>query len=203
MITPLEDLINALTTLPTIGKKSAWRLALFLIEQKEEDVNHLAQCIYDLKTKIQLCKQCFNYSESELCPICQSDTRDKSIICIVEKPLDIYIIEQSRNYDGLFHVIGGVLSPINGVTSDKLRIAELEKRVEIEKPRELIIGLSGNEDAETTSLFITRIFNNTNIRITRFARGLPVGIELEYIDQITLNQALNNRTSVIKNKETE
>jgi len=205
MIAPLENLVDALSKLPTIGKKSAWRLALHLIEQTDEEVFYLAQCIRELKEKTVICKRCYNYSESELCPICSSEARKKSMICVVEKPLDVFILEQSGRYRGLYHVLGGVLSPINGITTDKLRMAELKTRIEYEKPEELIIGLSGSEDAETTALYLNRVFSSFDIRITKFARGLPAGIELEYIDQITLNQALNERTDITYNdsKETE
>lgn len=196
MIDPLENLVAALSKLPTIGKKSAWRLALYMLEQSDEDVHNLAQYIHDLKEKVVVCRQCFNYSESELCPICSSASRNSSLICVVEKPLDVFTIEKSGRYRGLYHVLGGVLSPINGITSDKIRIAELKTRVEAEKPEELILGLSGNADAETTSLYLSRIFADKDLRITRFARGLPAGLELEYVDQITLGQALNERIDI-------
>jgi recombination protein RecR len=196
MIPALEDLVEALSKLPTIGKKSAWRLALYMLEQSDDHVNHLAQCIQEIKKKIVLCKLCYNYSESELCPICLSPSRDRSVVCIVEKPLDIFTLEKSGRYRGLYHVLGGVLSPINGITSDKLRIEELKTRINTEKPRELIIGLGGSSDAETTSMYLTRLFAEYDIRITRFARGLPAGLELEYVDQITLTQALNERTDI-------
>ena len=196
MIESLENLVDALCRLPTIGKKSAWRLALHLLEQNDEEVHNLAQYIHDLKEKIVICKQCYNYSESELCPICSSKSRKRSLLCVVEKPLDVFTVEKSGRYRGLYHVLGGVLSPINGITTGKIRIAELKTRIEEEKPQELILGLSGSADAETTSLYISRILADKDIRITRFARGLPAGIELEYVDQITLNQALNERIDI-------
>lgn len=196
MIDPLENLVNALSKLPTIGKKSAWRLALHILEQSDEDVHNLAQYINDLKEKVVVCRQCYNYSESELCPICSSASRNSSLICVVEKPLDVFTIEKSGRYRGLYHILGGVLSPINGITSDKIRIAELKTRVETKKTEELILGLSGSADAETTCLYISRIFADKDLRITRFARGLPAGLELEYVDQITLGQALNERIDI-------
>lgn len=196
MIESLENLVDALSKLPTIGKKSAWRLALHLLEQNDEEVHNLAQYIHDLKEKIVICKQCYNYSESELCSICSSKSRKMSLLCVVEKPLDVFTVEKSGRYRGLYHVLGGVLSPINGITTGKIRIAELKTRIEEEKPQELILGLSGSADAETTSLYISRILADKDIRITRFARGLPAGIELEYVDQITLSQALNERIDI-------
>jgi len=196
MIDPLENLVTALSRLPTIGKKSAWRMALHLLEQSDEDVYHLSACIHALKEKIVICKTCFNYSESDTCTVCASAARNRSVICVVEKPLDVFTVEKSGRYRGLYHVLGGVLSPINGITSDKLRIAELKARVETEKPQELIIGLSGGADAETTSLYLHRLFGNGGMRVTRFARGLPAGLELEYVDQVTLSQALNERIEI-------
>lgn len=203
MIESLENLVDALCRLPTIGKKSAWRLALHLLEQNDEEVHNLAQYIHDLKEKIVICKQCYNYSESELCPICSSKSRKRSLLCVVEKPLDVFTVEKSGRYRGLYHVLGGVLSPINGITTGKIRIAELKTRIEEEKPQELILGLSGSADAETTSLYISRILADKDIRITRFARGLPAGIELEYVDQITLSQALNERIDIHYNTPTD
>lgn len=196
MITPLENLVEALSKLPTIGKKSAWRLAHYLLEGSDEEVERLAQCIQEVKEKIFICKQCFNYSETELCPICSSASRNRAIICVVEKPLDVLTIEKVGRYKGLYHVLGGVLSPINGITADKLHIAELKNRIESEKPEELIIGLGGSADAETTSLYLSRVFTDSGIRITKLARGLPAGTELEYVDQVTLSQALNERIDV-------
>lgn len=196
MIPALENLVEALSKLPTIGRKSAWRLALHLLEQPEEEIKNLASALIELKEKVITCKTCFNYSETEICSICQSQARIRNQICVVEKPLDVFTVEKSGRYRGLYHVLGGVLSPINGMTSDKLRIAELKARIEFEKPEELILGLGGSADAETTSLYLSRIFANKGIVITRFARGLPAGMELEYIDQITLTQALNERMPV-------
>lgn len=171
-------------------------MALHMLEQSDEEVHNLAQYIRDLKERVVVCKKCYHYSESDLCPICSSPSRDNSLICVVEKPLDVFTIEKPGRYRGLYHVLGGVLSPINGITSDKIRIAELKTRVETEKPNELILGLSGSTDAETTSLYISRIFADNDLRITRFARGLPSGLELEYVDQITLGQALNERIDI-------
>lgn len=196
MIPALENLIDELSKLPTIGRKSAWRLALHLLEQPEDEILHLAKALSELKEKVITCTKCFNYSETEICTICSSQTRIKNIICVVEKPLDVFTIEKSGLYKGLYHVLGGVLSPINGITSDKLSISQLKQRIETEKPTELILGLGGSSDAETTSLYLSRIFTNTNISITRFARGLPAGTELEYIDQLTLTQALNERMPI-------
>jgi recombination protein RecR len=196
MIGPLEELVEALCTLPTIGRKSAWRLALHLMERPEQDALKLAESIVKVRQKLTRCKRCYNYSETELCPICSSASRDQRQICVVEKPVDLFAFERSGRYRGVYHVLGGVLSPLNGITIDKLRINELSTRIVNEQPGELILGLGGSADAETTALYLARIYRQQGVRVTRLARGLPVGMELEYVDQITLSQALNERTDV-------
>lgn len=193
---PLEELVKALCRLPTIGPKSAWRLALHLMEQPEEDAITLGETIIATRKKLTRCKVCYNFSEHELCSICSSAQRDKSHICVVEKPADILAIEKSGRYRGVYHVLGGVLSPLNGIGIDKLKIAELGARVDLAIPQELIIALGGSADAETTALYLARLFKKKNIRVTRLARGLPAGMELEYADQITLGQALNERIDI-------
>jgi recombination protein RecR len=196
MVKALEELADALSRLPTIGKKTAWRLAMNMLERDQEELSRLSGCIAGLKSKVLVCTRCYNLSESEICPICSSGARNHAMICVVEKPMDVFSIESSGRYRGLYHVLGGVLSPINGITVDKLRIAELEVRVEEEKPAELILGLGGSADAETTALYLAKLFSGRSARITRLARGLPAGIELEYVDQLTLSQALNERIEV-------
>jgi recombination protein RecR len=196
MIAPLEELIELLTGLPSIGRKSAWRLALHLLERPEEEVAKLAQAMIDARTKIVKCKRCFMYSEADLCSICGSSSRDQSLICVVEKVSDVFAIEKVGRYRGTYHVLGGALSPLAGVTPDKLRIRELGERIKTERPSELIIGLGGSAEAETTAVYLARLYKNANVRVTRLARGLPAGMELEYVDQITLGQALNERTDI-------
>ena len=196
MIKPIEDLAEALSRLPTIGKKSAWRLALFLLERPQEELARLAECIETLKSNVVFCKQCFNYSTTEICGICSSPTRDASIVCVVEKPMDVFAFEKTGTYRGHYHVLGGVLSPINGITVDKLRIGELRQRLEKKQVRELILGLGSSAEAETTCLYCARLFAHGPFKVTRLARGVPAGMELEYVDQITLDHALHERTSI-------
>jgi recombination protein RecR len=196
MVKPLEELVDAFARLPTIGRKSAWRLALYLMERSDEEAQNLARCVGTLKERVHICRRCFNYSEDELCEICSSPSRDLSTICVVEKPVDIFTIERAGRYRGGYHVLGGVLSPIDGVTADKLHIAELLRRVETEKPAEVIVGLGASADAETTMLYLARQLSTAGVRVTRLARGLPAGMELEYVDQITLAQALTERTDL-------
>jgi recombination protein RecR len=196
MIKPIEDLVESLSRLPTIGKKSAWRLALFLLERPQEELARLAQCIETLKSNIVLCKQCFNYSTTDICEICASTSRDASIVCVVEKPMDVFAFEKTGAYRGHYHVLGGVLSPINGITVDKLRIEELKRRLEKKTVRELILGLGSSAEAETTCLYCARLFAHGPFKVTRLARGVPAGMELEYVDQITLDHALHERTNI-------
>lgn len=196
MIEPLEKLIELLTGLPSIGRKSAWRLALYLLERPEEEVARLSAAIIDARKKIVKCRRCFTYSDGEICSICSSPTRDQALICVVEKPSDVFAIEKAGRYRGVYHVLGGALSPLAGVTPDKLRIAELRQRVSSDHPAELIIGLGGSAEAETTAAYLARFFKDSGIRITRLARGMPAGMELEYVDQITLSQALNERIDI-------
>jgi len=196
MIKPLENLVEALSRLPTIGKKSAWRLAMHMLERPQEELDALANSIAVLKSSITLCKCCYNYSTADVCDICASPSRDASVICVVEKPMDVFVFEKTGTYRGLYHVLGGVLSPINGITADKLRIAQLKQRIVAHPVRELILGLGSGADAETTSLYLARIFGGQSFKITRLARGVPAGMELEYVDQITLDNAMQERTDI-------
>lgn len=196
MIKALEELVNELSKLPAIGKKSAWRLAVHLLERNDEDVDKLARVIGDIKNRVHFCEECFGYSEDELCTICSNINRDKSLICIVEKAMDVFTFERSGGYKGVYHVLGGVISPINGMTPDKLNIEELIQRVEKHKPNEIIIGLGGSSESETTAVYLSRILSDKNIKVTRLARGLPAGMDLEYVDQLTLSRALSERTGL-------
>jgi len=196
MIKPLENLVEALSRLPTIGKKSAWRLAMHMLECPQEELDALANSIAMLKTSITLCRHCFNYSTTDVCDICASPSRNASLICVVEKPMDVFVFEKTGTYRGLYHVLGGVLSPINGITADKLRIAQLGQRLAQNPVHELILGLGSSADAETTSLYLARLFGGNLYKITRLARGVPAGMELEYVDQITLDTALQERTDI-------
>ena len=197
MIKPLEDLVKELCLLPTIGKKSAWRLTMHLLERPQDDLIRLSQCIASLKSSVMLCKQCFNYSAAQICEICRSPSRDPAVICVVEKPMDVFAFEKSGAFRGLYHVLGGVLSPINGITAEKLRIAQLKERLKQNGAvRELILGLGSSAEAETTCLYLARLFVHGHFRVTRLARGVPAGMELEYVDQITLDHALHERTEI-------
>ena len=196
MIEPLQNLVEALCRLPTIGRKSALRLALYLLERPQDELDNLSQCIATLKARIRICKQCFNYGEADVCDICSSPKRDPTLLCVVEKPSDVLVFEKSGIYRGLYHVLGGVLSPINGITADKLHIAQLRERLDNGNIQELILGLGASAEAETTCLYLARIFANRKFKISLLARGVPAGTEIEYIDQLTLNQALHERNEI-------
>ncbi len=196
MVAPLEKLVACLSRLPTIGRKSAWRLALHMMERPDEELQELARAIAELQQSVKLCPRCFTYTDRDLCELCSSTTRDQGVVCVVEKPTDVLTVEKAGRYRGVYHVLGGVLSPINGVTPDKLHIAELSQRIDSGDVSELILGLGGSAEAETTELYLARLYGERDVRITRFARGLPAGMDLEYIDQITLTQALQERIEV-------
>jgi recombination protein RecR len=196
MIGPLEELIEQFVTLPAVGRKSATRLALHLIERPESEVEAFARAIVDARKRITTCRRCFTYSETEVCAICASPSRDGTLLCVVEKPADVFALEKIGRYRGRYHVLGGVLSPLAGITPDRLRIKELSQRISEEKLREIILGLGGSAEAETTALYLARMFKNSGVRITQLARGVPAGMEIEYVDQITLGQALNERIDI-------
>jgi len=198
MLESLEDLVTALNKLPTIGRKSAWRLALYLMERPEAEAKYLADAVLAARQKIRRCRVCFNYSEREMCSVCASNARDRSVVCVVEKPTDVFTLENAGRYRGLYHVLGGLLSPLNGITAEKLQIAQLKERLRVggSEVKEVIIGLGGSGDAETTALYLAKILKADNIKVTRFARGLPAGLELEHVDMLTLTQALTERIDV-------
>ena len=190
---PLEILIEELSKLPTIGKKSAQRLALFLLRSEEEYVKKLSSSILKLKDGIKTCSVCFNISVNEVCEICSSPKRDSSKICVVEDINDVIAIEKTNEYTGLYHVLGGVLSPLSGKDVDSIRIKELTERVSNGSFNEVILALNPDTEGETTSLYIAKILQPTNINITRIARGLPVGGNLEFADEATVGRAVLNR----------
>ena len=191
-------LIEALSQLPGIGPKSASRLAFFLLRSPAEMSLALADALRDLKARTRLCSACFNITESDPCPICADVSRDHGLICVVEEPLDVAAIERSRAYRGVYHVLHGVISPINGVGPDDLRIDELigriRKSAEAGQPvREVILATNPTVEGEMTASFIQRKLAGLEVSVTRLARGLPVGGDLEYADEVTLSRALEGR----------
>ncbi len=191
-------LIDAFAQLPGIGPKSASRLAYYLLRAPSEISLALADALRDLKTLTRLCSVCFNITERDPCEICSDPARDQSVICVVEEPLDVVAIERSRSFTGVYHVLHGVISPMNGVGPDDLRLRELLARVESSRAagqpaREVILATNPTLEGENTASFIQRKLAGTGVRVTRLARGLPVGGDLEYADEITLSRALEGR----------
>lgn len=191
-------LIEALTQLPGIGPKSASRLAFFLLRAPAETSLALADALRELKSRTRLCSVCFNITEADPCPICRDAARDQGVICVVEEPLDVAAIERSRIFRGTYHVLHGVISPINGIGPDDLRIEELVARIRQasstgQPVREVILATNPTVEGEMTAAFIQRKLADLELTITRLARGLPVGSDLEYADEVTLSRALEGR----------
>ena len=193
---PLAVAIEELSKLPSIGKKTAQRLALFILKMDDDRVDNLLKSIKELKTKLKSCTRCNNLSEDELCEVCKSTKRDKSIICVVEESSDVIAIEKTHEFSGLYHVLGGVLSPLTGITPDSLKIKELLKRFEKEDIKEVILALNPDTEGETTSLYLAKLIKPLNMKVTRIARGLPVGGDLEFADDATIGRAMINRLSI-------
>ena len=193
---PLLIAIEELSKLPGIGKKTAQRLAIFLLKSEDPQVDNLIKAIKDLKIKLRFCNRCFNLSEEELCTICKGEKRDKSVLCVVEEASDVMAIEKTHEYRGLYHVLGGVLSPLSGITPDSLHIKELLKRFETEDFKEVILALNPDTEGETTSLYLAKLMKSFGITVTRIARGLPIGGDLEFADDATIGRAILNRSSL-------
>ena len=200
MIIPgtLQKAIDELSKLPSIGRKSAQRLALHILKSELLEVQNLSKSILDLKENTQICKNCFNISENEICEICNSEKRDKSIICVVEDISDVIAIEKTNEFNGLYHVLGGVLSPLSGKDADSLNLKELISRVKLENTIEVILALNPDTEGETTSLYIGKLLKSFNIKVSRLARGLPIGGDLEFADDATIGRAMLSRIQLWK-----
>ena len=190
---PLQVAIDELNKLPGIGKKTALRLALFILKSNKESVDQFIKSLTELKSKLRLCSRCFNLAESELCQVCMSQKRDKSIICVVEEASDVIAIERTNEYNGLYHVLGGVLSPLSGIGPDTLKIKELMNRFNSENIKEVLLALNPDTEGETTALYLAKLIKPLGIRVTRIARGLPIGGDLEFADEATIGRAVNGR----------
>jgi recombination protein RecR len=190
---PIARLIEELNKLPGIGPKSAKRLAYHLLRSPDEEAKALAEAILTLKEKIKLCSVCLNNTDCDPCHICQDKERDHSKICVVEKPSDILPLEQTGKYSGVYHVLHGTINPTQGVGPEELKLKELLARLKDGSVTEVIVATNPNVESETMALYLQRIITPLDIRVTRLARGLPFGAELEYADDLTLGQALENR----------
>jgi recombination protein RecR len=192
----MARLIEELNKLPGIGPKSAQRLAYFLLRAPEEQARALAEAIMAVKEKIILCSVCQNITETDPCSLCQGNERDHTRICIVEEPLDVLALERTQGYNGLYHVLHGVLSPADGIGPDELKIKELLARLQGGEVQEVILATNLNLEGEATAMYLQRLIAPLGVKITRLARGLPYGSELEYADEVTLTQALEGRQEI-------
>ena len=190
---PVERLITELSKLPSIGPRTAQRIAFHVVRGKKEDAFGLAEALREVKERIKPCSRCFNLTEAEECEICRDARRDRTAICVVEDPYDIGPIERTNEYRGLYHVLGGALSPLDGVEPEDLRIAELLTRIEEEGTSELVIATNPNTTGEATAMFIAQEVKGLPVRVTALASGLPVGGDLEYADEVTLGRAFAAR----------
>jgi recombination protein RecR len=195
----LESLIDELSKLPQIGRKTAQRLAMFIIKQPREEVVKLSKALLEIKDKIKFCNVCCNITEDDVCKICNSDKRNRSIICVVEDPKDVYAIEKTNEYRGLYHVLHGRISPLDGIGPNDIKIKELLYRLdetESNKVEELILALNPTVEGETTILYLNKLIKPLNLKITRIARGIPIGADLEFADEVTLAKAIEGRVSI-------
>ena len=189
----LEKVIEGFSKFPGIGKKTAHRLGLHILKTHTKDVEDFAQALLNVKSKINTCNSCHNIAEAELCEICSDEKRDNSIICICEEPSDIYLLEKT-GFQGVYHVLGGLLSPLDGIGPEDLQIDSLMERVK--SATELIIATNASIEGEATILYISKLLDSNSIKITRLARGLPVGGHLEYVDEATLSRSINERVNL-------
>ena len=190
---PVTRLTEALAQLPGIGPKTASRLTYYLLRRPAEQTDALADALRDLKQRITFCGTCFNLTEASPCSICRDDSRDRSIICVVEEPLDVLAIDRTGEYRGLYHVLHGAISPVEGIGPDELRINELMGRLRQDPVQEVLLATNPNLEGEATAMYVARLLQPLGVRITRLARGLPVGGDLEYADAVTLGRALEGR----------
>ena len=193
---PIQDLITELSNLPGIGPKGAQRIAFYLLDAETEEVQSLAQAIIRAKEVVKFCQMCFNATEDEVCRICRDERRDRTKICVVEESKDIMAIERTREFRGLYHVLGGAISPIDNRGPEDLHIRELVKRLEDETITEIILATNPNTEGEVTATYLSRLLGHLGIQISRLASGLPVGGDLEYADEITLGRAFEGRRTV-------
>lgn len=192
----IKSLIEQFSQLPGIGSKTAERFVFHLLKKPKEELTKFGNNLSQLKDSVKTCSICQNYSEQDPCLICNDQNRDQSIICLVAEPTDLTAIEKTNEFKGVYHILGGVLNPLDNITPDKLRINELVERIKKNRPKEIILGLNPDIEGETTALYLNKLLKTLDVKITRLAKGLPMGSDLEYADQATLASALSNRRSL-------
>jgi len=193
---PLQKAIDELSKLPSIGNKTAQRLAIHILKSEKQNSDALIHALIELKEKIKFCKECFNISVDDVCEICQSNKRDHSLICIVEDASDVIAIEKTNEFNGLYHVLGGVLNPLAGVSIESLKITELIYRIKKSEIKEIILALNQDSEGDTTSQYLIKLLKEFPVKISRIARGLPIGGDLEFSDSATIGRAFIGRISV-------
>lgn len=192
----LQELADQFGRLPGIGGKTAQRLAFYVLGLSEEDANAFAQAILEAKKSVHTCPVCQNLTDREVCPICDDDMRDQGLICVVAEPKDVIAMERSREFSGVYHVLHGVISPLNHVSQDDIRIKELLHRVATGDVREVIMATNPDTEGEATAMYISRLLRPMEVKVTRLAYGVPVGSQLEYADEVTLSRALEGRQEI-------
>lgn len=191
----LEQLVEEFSQFPGIGRKSAHRLAMYILKMPKEQVAKLASTLIDVKEKIRYCSNCMNFTEVDPCRICASPKRDRSIICTVEDPNDVVAIEKTNEYRGMYHVLGGALSPLDGIGPEALKVRELLTRI-ASPVEEIILALNPTIEGEATMIYLTRLLKPLGVKVTRLARGIPIGSDLEFADEATISRALEGRVAV-------
>jgi recombination protein RecR len=192
----IENLIKELSRLPGIGRKTAQRLAFFILAMPDEEAKGISRAIEEVKDKARFCRECFNITENEVCTICSNPSRDKSRICVVEEPSNIFVVERSKSFDGIYHVLLGALSPLDGMTPDRLKITELIDRVRKNSVQEVILATNPNTKGEMTAQYIGELLKPFLIKVTRIAYGLPIGGDIEFADEATLSKAILGRRDI-------
>lgn len=192
----IEAVVSALSSLPGIGRKTALRLALHILKQSEEEAERLGSSIIDLRKNARYCKHCYNLSDTEECNICTNPRRNKKLVCLVEDTRDVIAIENTHQFQGLYHVLGGLINPLQGIGPAMLNIDALVSRVKEQDIEEVIFAFSANIEGDTTAFYISKKLASTGVRISSIARGIPVGLDLEFTDEVTLARSLMNRTSI-------
>lgn len=193
----LDNAVEELHRLPGIGQRTALRLALFLLSQEEESVTRLGESLIKYRRDIKFCKKCHNISDSDLCPVCASPQRDSRLLCVVSDIRDVMAIENTNVFKGVYHVLGGLISPMDGISPSQLHIAQIAQRIQDEKTEEVILALPATPDGDTTSFYINKLLQNLQIKISTLSKGIAVGDDLEYIDEITLGKSIQQRTPLL------
>ena len=194
--TTIINLIECFKKLPGIGEKTAERLALSILDMDDETIKIFSKSLNDSKTKIKRCERCNNLSENDLCEICKDKNRNKEVLCVVEEPKNVILFEKLNIFDGYYHVLDGLISPIDGINPEDINLSTLIDRVKNDKIKEIILALKPSIEGETTSLYISKILEDYNVKITKIAYGVPIGAEIDYVDSLTLEMALENRMDI-------